>query len=69
MASGKKITGNPVEEAGITGRQRYTIPVPELPVEDGVATVPSGPMRLGLMPGAGTGWDQHLILNAAPAQG
>jgi hypothetical protein len=69
MASGKKLTGNPVEEAGLTGGQRYTISVPELPVEDGAATVSSGPMRFALGPGAGTGWDQHLILNVARAQG
>jgi hypothetical protein len=69
MASGKKITGNPVEEAGLTGGQRYGISVPELPVEDGVATVPSGPMRFALVPGAGTGWDQPLVLNVAPAHG
>jgi hypothetical protein len=69
MASGRRITGNPVEEAGLTGSQRYTISVPALPVEDGAATVPSGPMRFALVPGAGTGWDQHLILNVAPAQG
>jgi hypothetical protein len=26
-------------------------------------------MRFALGPGAGTGWDQHLILNVARAQG
>jgi hypothetical protein len=57
-SGGKKTTGNPVEKAGLTGGQRYTISVPELPVEDGAATVPSGPMRFALVPGAGTGWDR-----------
>lgn len=57
-AGDKKTSGNPVEKAGLTGGQRYTISVPELPVEDGAATVPSEPLAFKLDPGAGTGWDR-----------
>ena len=54
----KKTTGNPVEKAGFTGGQRYTISVPALPNEDGAASVPTGPMEFTLSTGTGTGWDR-----------
>jgi hypothetical protein len=54
----KKTTGNPVEKAGLTGGQRYAISVPALPVEDGAAPVPSGPLPFTLSTTTGTGWDR-----------
>jgi hypothetical protein len=54
----KKTTGNPVEKAGLTGGQRYAVSVPALPVEDGAAAVPSGPLPFSLSPTAGTAWDR-----------
>jgi hypothetical protein len=54
----KTIGSNPVEKAGLTGGERYTISVPELPTEDGAKAVPTGPMEFTLASGAGTGWDR-----------
>ena len=54
----KKDTGNPVEKAGLTGGQRYSISVPSLPVEDGALPVSGEPLPFTLSATAGTGWDR-----------
>lgn len=55
----KARTGNPVERAGLTNGTAYTIAVPALPVEDGAAAVPAGPLPFTLVPAdQGTGWDR-----------
>jgi hypothetical protein len=54
----KKDAGNPVEKAGLTGGQRYSISVPALPVEDGAFPVPAEALPFTVSTGAGTGWDR-----------
>jgi hypothetical protein len=54
----KETTGNPVQKAGLTGGQRYTISVPALPNEDGAVSVLPGPKDFTLSTGAGAGWDR-----------
>ena len=58
-AGTKQRTGNPVEAAGLTNGRAWSIAVTDLPVEDGSAAVPDGPMAFTLAePGQGTGFDR-----------
>ncbi|WP_020577415.1 hypothetical protein [Actinopolymorpha alba] len=54
----KKTTGNPVEKAGLTGGQRYSISVAGLATEDGAKPVPAGPQPFTLATSGGTAWDR-----------
>ena len=53
----KQQSGNPVEKAGLTNGSTQAITVPSLPVEDGAAPVPNGPLPFTLS-ASGTAFDR-----------
>ncbi|MGW5666527.1 hypothetical protein [Micromonospora sp. NPDC003776] len=54
----KKTTGNPVEKAGLTGGQSYTIAVPGMAAEDSTTSWTNGPLPFTLASTGGTGFDR-----------
>lgn len=53
----KRSTGNPVEQAGLTGGTSLKISVAGLPTENGATAVPAGELPFTLAP-TGTAWDR-----------